>query len=610
MVSDKKKLDSRAVTLSVVFGTLITLYFNPEVADPFNAPKMYVLMLFSSWLLGFLLINMKRIIKEIPILFYLNISYLVTLLILSWSSDLKIYAFFGEAQRQLGFFTYFGFSIFMITISIFFNYVYMSRMMAAIAVLGATYIAYGIMQFTGNDFVNWVNQYNPIIGTLGNPNFAAAFMAILGVLSFSFVFNTDHKPLIRVIFVIIFVGLFVVISLSDARQGLLSILLGTAVFLTFKLYSWNRVFGLVGVTFNLLVGIIAIAGMLQFGPLKSSLYKESVTLRGYYWDAGLSMLKEHPMTGIGIERYGAYFKLFRDPAYPLKYGYELNSTNAHNVFIQHFATGGLFLGAIFLLINFYILYRAIKGIQLLSGNKRITLVGFLSAWIAYLAQSIVSIDNIGLTLWGWIFGGIIIALSKPQEKSESNPISNKINSRQKVTFLGTWQIILSSVILTFSILLVTKLSSAENKVMQIRNMVSSPQGVELPVFNSLAEVLIQDNFAQPFYKLELSDYLIRTGQKDKGIGLLKDLSEQDPANPNYFFALSFVYESDREFTKAIEVRNKLLQVDPYNVKNFLQLARLYKELGDKQLALDMKERILNFAPDSEEAKLAKIEIQF
>jgi O-antigen ligase len=610
MVSDKKKLDSRAVTLSVVFGTLITLYFNPEVADPFNAPKMYVLMLFSSWLLGFLLINIKRIVKEIPFLFYLNISYLVTLLILSWSSDLKIYAFFGEAQRQLGFFTYFGFSIFMITFSIFFNYAYMSRMMVATAVLGATYIAYGIMQFTGNDFVNWVNQYNPIIGTLGNPNFAAAFMAILGVLSFSFAFNTDHKPLIRVIFAIIFVGLFVVINLSEARQGLLSILLGTAVFLTFKLYSWNRVLGLLGVIFNLLLGIIAIAGMLQFGPLRSLLYKESVTLRGYYWDAGLNMLKEHPITGIGIERYGAYFKVFRDPTYPLKYGYELNSTNAHNVFIQHFATGGLFLGTIFLLINFYILYRAIKGIQLLSGNKRITLVGFLSAWIAYLAQSIVSIDNIGLTLWGWIFGGIIIALSKPPENSESNPISYKINSRQKVTFLGTWQIILSGVILTFSILLVTKLSSAENKVMQIRNMVSSPQGVELPVFNSLAEALIKDNFAQPFYKLELSDYLIRTGQKDKGIELLKDLTEQDPANPNYFFALSFVYESDREFAKAIEVRNQLLQVDPYNVKNFLQLARLYKELGDKQLALDMKERILNFAPDSEEAKLAKIEIQF
>lgn len=549
-------------------------------------------------------------VNEIPFLLYLNISYLVTLLILTWNSDLKVYAFFGEAQRQLGFFTYFGFSIFMIVTAIFFNYVYMPRMIAATAVLGATYIVYGIMQFTGNDFVNWVNQYNPIIGTLGNPNFAAAFMAILGVLSFSFAFYTDQKSLIRVILAIIFLGLFVVINLSEARQGLLSILLGTAVFLTFKLYFWNRVLGRLGIIFNLLLGIIAIAGMLQFGPLKSLLYKESVTLRGYYWDAGLKMLKEHPMTGIGIERYGAYFKLLRDPTYPLNYGYELNSTNAHNVFIQQFATGGLFLGTIFLLINFYILYRAIKGIQLLSGNKRITLVGFLSAWIAYVAQSIVSIDNIGLTLWGWIFGGIIVALSKPLENSESDPISNKINSRQKVTFLGTWQIILSSVILTFSILLVTKLSSAENKVMQIRNMVSSPQGVELPVFNSLAEALVKDNFAQPFYKLELSDYLIRTGQKDKGIGLLKDLSEQDPANPNYFFALSFVYESDREFAKAIEVRNKLLQVDPYNVKNFLQLARLYKELGDKQLALDMKERILNFAPDSEEAKLAKIEIQF
>lgn len=610
MVSEKKNLDSRAVTLSLIFATLISLYFNPSLADPFNAPKMYLLILASSWLLGFVLINIKEILKEIPFIFFSNIFYLVVLLILSLLSDLKVFAFFGEAQRALGFFTYLGFSIFMITFSYFFGYEFISRFLVGVAVLGASFTIYGVLQFTGNDPVNWINQYNPIIGTLGNPNFAAAFMAILGVLSFSFIFIPEYKLLVRVFFALIFVGLLIVIILSEARQGLLAILLGTSLFLTFIIYSWNKVIGMLVVFLNFVLGLSAVAGMLQYGPLKPLLYKDSVTLRGYYWDAGINMLKEHPLTGIGIERYGAYFKLYRDPAYPLRFGYDLNSTNAHNIFIQHFATGGFFLGIIYLIINFYILYRALKGIRLLSGVKKITLVGFLSAWVAYIAQGIVSIDNIGLTVWGWILGGVIIALTKRLE----NPVlelkrSTSIPPRQ-LTFLSTRQLILSGTILIFSIVLIVNLSSSESKIVQVRNMVSSQQGVELTKFNALADELIQDKFAQPFYKMELSDYLIRSGQREKGIQLLKDLSEQDPVTPYYFAALGFVYESNKEFVLAIAARNKLSNIDPHNMKNFLQLARLYKETGQKQLALEMKEKIIKLAPDSEEATLAKLEIQF
>lgn len=610
MVSEKKNLDSRAVTLSLIFATLISLYFNPSLADPFNAPKMYLLILVSGWLLGFVLINIKEILKEIPFIFFSNIFYLMILLILSILSDLKLIAFFGETQRALGFFTYLGFSIFMIAFSYFFDYAFISRFLVGVAVLGASFIIYGVLQFTGNDPVNWINQYNPIIGTLGNPNFAAAFMAILGVLSFSFTFSPEYKLLVRVVFALIFAGLFLIIILSEARQGLLAILLGISLFLTFKIYSWNKVVGMFTVLLNFVLGLSAVAGMLQNGPLKQVLYKDSVTLRGYYWDAGINMLKEHPLTGIGIDRYGAYFKLYRDPAYPLQFGYDLNSTNAHNVFIQHFATGGFFLGIIYLIINFYILYRALKGIRLLSGDKKITLVGFLSAWIAYIAQGIVSIDNIGLTVWGWILGGVIIALTKRLDNPALDLKRSTITPPRQLTFLGTRQLIVSGTILIFSIVLVTRLSSSESKIVQVRDLVSSQQGVELTKFNSLVDEFIQDNFAQPFYKMELSDYLIRSGQREKGIQLLKDLSEQDPATPYYFAALGFVYESNKEFAQAIEARNKISNIDPHNMKNFLQLARLYKETGQKQLALEMKEKIVKLAPDSEEATLAKLEIQF
>ena len=42
------------------------------------------------------------------------------------------------------------------------------------------------MQISGIDFVTWNNQYNAVISTVGNPNFAAAIMAIIATLNFGF----------------------------------------------------------------------------------------------------------------------------------------------------------------------------------------------------------------------------------------------------------------------------------------------------------------------------------------------------------------------------------------------------------------------------------------
>lgn len=44
------------------FAVLITLFINPKLADPFNAPKMYLLILSSVIILSFLIFK-KRLSK-------------------------------------------------------------------------------------------------------------------------------------------------------------------------------------------------------------------------------------------------------------------------------------------------------------------------------------------------------------------------------------------------------------------------------------------------------------------------------------------------------------------------------------------------------------------
>ena len=78
------------------------------------------------------------------------------------------------------------------------------------------------------------------------------------------------------------------------------------------------------------------------------------------------MFLSSPLTGIGIDRYGAYFKEFRETQYSLNYGFDLTSSNAHNVPIQLFATGGIFVGGFYILILLFIAWRGFLGFCLRS----------------------------------------------------------------------------------------------------------------------------------------------------------------------------------------------------------------------------------------------------
>jgi hypothetical protein len=53
-----------------------------------------------------------------------------------------------------------------------------------VLVVGFISGTYGVLQHLGKDPIKWNNPYNAVIGTLGNPDFAAAVMAILAVITF------------------------------------------------------------------------------------------------------------------------------------------------------------------------------------------------------------------------------------------------------------------------------------------------------------------------------------------------------------------------------------------------------------------------------------------
>jgi purine-cytosine permease-like protein len=86
----------------------VTLYFQTTLTDPFNSPKLWILLITAAWLFGYLFGYRKIILLSPPITQFtiFLFVFLVFLILVTAMTDQKYVAFFGETQRRNGFFQY------------------------------------------------------------------------------------------------------------------------------------------------------------------------------------------------------------------------------------------------------------------------------------------------------------------------------------------------------------------------------------------------------------------------------------------------------------------------------------------------------------------------
>ena len=115
----------------------------------------------------------------------------------------------------------------------------------------------------------------------------------------------------------------------------------------------------------------------------------------------------HPIFGVGLDGYGSWYRRARTPQALITTGVDTTTNAAHNVYIDIFASGGFPLLFLYSVLNVFVI-RSI--IRLFKHSRVFDVTGVLlsAVWICYQAQSIISINQIGLAIWGWIFGALII----------------------------------------------------------------------------------------------------------------------------------------------------------------------------------------------------------
>jgi O-antigen ligase len=358
--------------------------------------------------------------------------------------------YFGAFGRNNGLLTYLLFSFILVASILFTKLESFEKIFYGLFAAGLLNIVYCGWVLAFGDFIPWNNPYGNILGLFGNPDFISAFLGIFIAGSLAFFVTSKTSPLQRIVLMLASLLALYEIIKSHAIQGLVVTAGGIAIVGFYFLRSSfkNQIIAYLYATSITILGVIAVFGTLQKGPL-SFVYKRSVSLRGSYWKTGIEMGKTHPFTGVGLDTYGDWYRRARPPVALIDTpGINTLSNVSHNVVIDFFASGG------FPLLLSYLAILAFGFISIIRVTTRRreydrVFVGLTAVWLCYEVQSFISINQIGLAIWGWLFTGLLVAYEhstrtgiqeaapdKTKAKNNRVKMQNSVISPQLVAGIG------------------------------------------------------------------------------------------------------------------------------------------------------------------------------
>jgi O-antigen ligase len=463
----------------------------------------------------------------------------------------NLYGVFG---RQTGFVTYLLLAMVAIATALLRSQKSFDRIVWALLFSGVVNVVYCAWALVFGDFIKWSNPYGNILGLFGNPDFISAFLGMFIAGTIGYAFSSKHSWLYRGGFIALSLIALFEIKKSHAIQGLVVTGAGLAIvgFYLVRGKTKGALFTSLYVAAVGIVGALALGGALQKGPLTSLIYKTSVSLRGQYWNAGITMGKDHPWTGVGMDTFGDWYRRARSEyAATVLPGPKTITNAAHNVVVDIFAYGGFPLLLSYLAILVIGAWAVIR-VTIRQREFDGTFVALTAVWATYNLQSVISINQIGLAIWGWVSVGALIAYEystrpRPEINEKTRPVKQKdlVFSPQLVGGIG---VVVGALIAVPPMAADTKWRSA----LKSQNV----QQVEAALVPSYLNPSDSARLAQAvllFENSKLYDQAYKTAKQ--GIEF----------NPNYFDAWRVLYAvSKSSAAEKAEALKNMKRLDPLN----------------------------------------------
>lgn len=589
--------------LLLITGVLVTFAFWFPLEDPINLPKMFVLLTFTAWISGTTLVAFfYQRSKSLTPGEWALVAFALGLLLAAVFTDVHYTAFFGASHRNDGALSYLALALLAFSAMNSFDLKSIHQVRFALLFVGALLTAYGLLQTTGHDPFSWINLYNSVFGTLGNPDF---FSGLVGVFAIATVWLllVETQLWLRISGIVLLLLELFIVKRSGSVQGLLAFAVGAAILLLVKIWQVHKRVGMISATVAALGGLLVFLGTLNQGPIASIVYRASFQSRKDYWYAAFGMFKAHPLTGVGLERFAENYPQFA-PQVQVVQG--VNTDNAHNVLLQLLATGGLIVILPYLFLLGVIFLTALRAIKSSSGGEQIEITALFSIWFALFLISFISIDNLGVTIWFWLLGGALYAITRlhpsaaiaaPRAAKEKK--NNGKSARQSTQDNSAYVAPIASLLLTIVVL--TLMVSILRTSGSIYRLSGNGDGLTKEQYVArLNEVA--DGFPKNSQTLTTAaDLALRVSDPEQALKFTKMVLEIDHKSQMGNLLSASAYEMSKKYELALLYRLRIIELDPWNAGNMLELVRDYVFLEDMPKAIDMADKISKLNPRGGEA---------
>ena len=312
------------------------------------------------------------------------------------------------------------------------------------------------------------------------------------------------------------------------------------------------------------------------------------------------MFKDHPIFGVGIDRFGEYY---REYAVQNQVVQGQITDNAHSIYLQLLATGGLILFIPYILLVLFVTLVGFKALIKSQGNEKFKVGSLFGIWLATIAVNVVTVDNLGVGVWFWITGGVLVAVSANQvqsndldqgqkEKVNKGKSTKSVNSESAfpVTYVASFIVVISVLVL---------LVPALGKSSTLYNFKANASSYTTQTY---VQALVSESKSasnDPQYLTQLANLAFTQNAVNEAFVMIDQINKIDKRSyyGNYFAAYAF--EALNKRSDAIKYRERLKELDPWNNASLIELIKNYLSVGDKASAVEIAALIKQNYPGSQ-----------
>lgn len=657
---------------------LVPLFFTPLNSELFEFNKIILVYAFSVLITGTWISRMvlqkkfifKRTFFDIPLFLFLLSQIISTILSIDPHTSI-----FGYYSRFNG-----GLLSLISYLLLYWAFVSNCETKDVLKVLKSSLVSaliisiYGISEHFGHSFSClmfgngfnvscWVQKVQErVFATLGQPNWLAAYLAVLVPLTWFFILRG------RSIFYILNSIFFACLLFTQSRSGFLGFGLSYEIFWGIQFLTNRRQIKSLIKPFLILNSIFLILMILFGSPFAkiNNLFKgrqpaptaqtaipgvpsddggisESGDIRKIVWKGAVGIFKHYPVFGSGVETFAYSYYNFRPIEHNLVSEWDFLYNKAHNEYLNYLSTTGIFgLGTYLALICFFIYYN------LRSISNYLLPLALFSGWLSLLVTNFFGFSVVVTSLYFYLIPAFVFVL---YSSNDSSTLRLKATFSQKIILLIVLFLSLgfeSKVIdLWRADLFYNQGLKLSKQGQYYKSYQKFDQAIQIspnePVFLSeisapvanLALIAFQQEQASTsaeMVKLALAFsnkaktispknlnilktrikvfYTISNLQSEflqKAIETTQEAIALSPTDPKLVYNLGLLYGKSGQGQLAIQTIEKAVEMKPnyYEARN--TLAIFYEDIGENQKALQQLEILLKLAPENKETFEKRIE---